>query len=570
MIFKLDIKIAESNYKAELNMEKNSRSHFAWLRITVITLLVIGVFFRWVNLDRKVFWGDETNTLKRIVGYTWAETDPQLYNGRELGIEDLQKIQRLNSEKSVFDTVKGLAAEEPQHPPLYYVLSRFWVQWFGNSVAVIRSVAALLSLLVFPSLWWLCRELFESSLPGWIAIALIAVSPFHVLYAQEAREYSFWTATILLSSAALLRAMRLKTNFNWFIYAATVVLGLYTYLFSFFVVVGHGIYIIVIERFKLNKIVKDYLLATVGGIIVFLPWLVVVVNNISQINQTTSWSQQTGWVIGQLGEKLSLPFKWARNITLVFIDADPERRIVYFGFDNLILYLIQLFFIVFIVILVIYSIYFICRHAPKQTWLFILTLLGVTALALMLPDLIFGGVRSLVSRYLIPFYLGIQLAISYTIASKISYVSTNNLQRKLWQIVMVTLLSLGVISCVVISQAQGWWTKSLHEGPIAQIINKTAQPVLVCVGESSFGAVTFSYLLETKAKLQLVIEPKLPNISSRFSDVFVYTISDSISEKIFANLEKDKRYKLKPIYKEVKSFLGQKESQVLLWKLEKL
>lgn len=45
-------------------------------------------------------------------------------------------------------------------------------------------------------------------------MALIAVSPFHVLYAQEAREYSLWTVTILLSSAALLRAMRVKTKLS--------------------------------------------------------------------------------------------------------------------------------------------------------------------------------------------------------------------------------------------------------------------------------------------------------------------------------------------------------------------
>lgn len=547
---------------------QNNFSHFTWLRILVITLLVIGVFFRLVNLDRKIFWGDETSTLVRLAGYTWAEMDPQLYNGKELGIEDLHKYQRLNPEKSVSDTVRGLAAEEPQHPPVYYVLARFWVKWFGNGVAAIRSLSALLSLLVFPCLWWLCRELFESSLPGWIALGLVAVSPLHVLYAQEAREYSFWTATILLSSAALLRAMRLKSKLSWVTYAATMALGLNTYLFSVFIVISHGIYVIAIERFRWSKIVKAYLLATLGAIVVFVPWLFIVVTNIPQINKTTSQFQQTGWVVGQMGSQISLVIKWARNIALAFIDADQDRRLVYLGFDNLFMYLIQIFLVLLIVTIVIYSIYFLCRHAPRRTWLFILTLMGVTALALMLPDLFFGGARSVINRYVLPCYLGIQLAVAYTIAGKTSLISTNSYQRKLWQFVMVILLAFGVISCVVSSHSQMWWNKSYHDydHQMAQLINQAPRPLLVCVGSHAVNAMPISYLLEPKVRLQLVIEPNLPKISEGFSDVFLYRPVEALLVK----LKKEQRYKLEPVYKYNRNFLGQKESGVLLWKLVKL
>lgn len=548
-------------------MKKNNSSHTTWLRILVITLLVIGVFFRLVNLDKKIFWGDETVTLMRVSGYTWAEMDPQLYNGNELSIADFQKYQRINPDKNVIDIVTGLAAEEPQHPPLYYLLARLWVQWFGNSVAVLRSVSALLSLLVFPSLWWLCRELFDSWLPGWIAIAIIAVSPFHLLYAQEAREYSFWTATILLSSAALLRALRLKSKLSWIIYAATVVLGLYTYLFSLFVVIAHATYVIAIER-RWSKTVKAYIISTIGGILVFAPWLYIIVTNISQINKTTSWSQETGWVIGGVGAKLSLLAKWARNLTLVFLDADKERRIVHFGFDNIFLYLIQLFFILFIVTLTIYSIYFLYRHAPKRAWLFILTLVGIPALALMLPDLIFGGVRSVISRYMIPFYLGIQLAVAYTIAGKISFF-TNRQQRQLWQFIMVTLLSLGIISCTVNSNSQMWWSKSYHDydPQMAQIINQADRPLLVCIGQlASANAMPITYLLEPKVRLQLVLEPNLPKMSDDFSNVFLYRPV----EQFLINFKNQHKYRLEPVYEYSKNWLGKTENGVLLWELKKL
>jgi uncharacterized membrane protein len=134
----------------------------------------------------------------------------------------LQKYQRINPEKDLTDTLKALVIDQPEHPPLYYVIVRFWVQWFGNSVAVTRSLSALISLLTFPCVYWLCLELFGSPMTGWMAIALMAVSPFHVVYAQEAREYSLWIVMILLSSAAFLRAIRLQTRLSWGIYAATV------------------------------------------------------------------------------------------------------------------------------------------------------------------------------------------------------------------------------------------------------------------------------------------------------------------------------------------------------------
>ena len=158
-----------------------------WLRFFITILLVVGVFFRFVNLDRKVYWFDETITSLRISGYTESEIVKQVCNGREIGVEDLQRYRHPAQGKTLADTVTSLAVEDSQHPPLYYVIARIWIQWFGDSVAATRSLSAVISLLAFPCIYWLCLELFNSSLTGWVAVALIAVSPFHVLYAQEAR-----------------------------------------------------------------------------------------------------------------------------------------------------------------------------------------------------------------------------------------------------------------------------------------------------------------------------------------------------------------------------------------------
>ncbi|MCZ0900317.1 hypothetical protein ON021_10460, partial [Microcoleus sp. HI-ES] len=163
---------------------QNGRLHRNWLKILIVVILITGIWFRFTNLDRKVYSFDESITSLRISGYTWTEMVQQDFQGKTISVADLQrKYQQINSEKTWWDTVKGLATEEPQLSPLYFILARFWVQLFGPQVATVRSLSALISLLVFPSIYWLCWELFHSASVGWMAVTIVAVSPFHVLYA---------------------------------------------------------------------------------------------------------------------------------------------------------------------------------------------------------------------------------------------------------------------------------------------------------------------------------------------------------------------------------------------------
>ncbi|MBW4633610.1 MAG: glycosyltransferase family 39 protein [Iphinoe sp. HA4291-MV1] len=526
-----------------------------WLRFLAIVLLVLGVFFRVVNLDRKVYWFDETFTSLRVAGYTASEANRQICNDQKIGVQDLQKYQRLAPEKTLTDTIKSLAVEDSQHPPLYYVIARFWVQWFGSSVAVTRSVSALLSLLTFPCIYWLCLELFQSPLVGWIAVALLSVTPFHVLYAQEAREYSLWTVTILLSSATLLRAMRVKTKLSWGVYAISVALGLYTFLFSGLVMIAHGVYIVAIESFRLSKKVIAYVLASSVGLLAFTPWLVVVVTNLAQIQNTTSWTDDKI-------PRLILIKNWAINLSYLFIDFDYD---LIRGSEGSWLKLVVKYLIPFILIFVGYSIYFLCRRTPKQVWLFVLTLIGVTALSLVIPDLVFGGVRSQTPRYLIPAYLGIQLAVSYLLATQIIPTSVNIWRRKLWQLIMVMLLTAGVLSCVMSSQAKTWWLKylNIYTPQMVHIINQANNPVLIssCQTPWTIGdELSLGHQLSSKVQIQLVNESNVPQTSYDYNDVFLYNPPHNpLPQKLRDELEKQHKFKIEKVYFD----------RLKLWKLVK-
>ncbi len=518
-------------------MAKLASTQTAWFRFFVVVLLVLGIFFRFVNLDRKVYWHDETYTSLRISGYTEKELVQQVFDERVIGVEELQKYQRPNAEKGLLNTVMGLAVEEPQHPPLYYVMVRLWVQIFGNSVTIIRSLSVLFSLLVFPAVYWLCLELFASPLVGWVALALLAVSPFHVLYAQEARPYSLWTVTILLSSAALLRAMRLPSKFNWGIYAATVALSLYSFLFSGLVAIAHGIYVAVMEGFRLSKRLIAYLLAAIAGILAFAPWLFIIIANLYSVDDATSWTakQMPFFTLGRI---------WLGNLSRLFFDVnlDSDAPLIYLVIPTLTS-----------LVLVVYALYFINRKAPKRAWIFIFMLIGFTAIALIAPDLILGGRRSSISRYLIPCYLGIQLAVAYLFAEQISEKPSQPIifggfsRQKIWQIALVALISWGVVSGIFIAPAETWWIKkNSHNHPqAARLINQAVRPLLISsdynfnVGE----ILSLSYLLDPKTKLQLVSEPSIPKIPEGFSDIFLFNTSPSLRKGI----AKEQNYKIETV-----------------------
>lgn len=252
-----------------------------WLCVLLIIVLVIGIFFRFANLDRKIYWNDEAVTSLRVSGYTEAEIVEQVYDRNPISVSEILKYQRPNPEKNLGDVIDSLATEDAHLSLLYHVMARLWIDWFGSSIAAVRSLSAVISLLAFPCLYWLCRELFNSSLTGWIGMAMLAVSPFHVLYAQEARQYSLWTVTILLSSAALLRALRVQNKLAWAIYSVTVALGIYSHTLSILVIIGHSIYVAIAKRFRLSKLVVFFLWTNVG-LATFIPWLLIVFNRLSK------------------------------------------------------------------------------------------------------------------------------------------------------------------------------------------------------------------------------------------------------------------------------------------------
>lgn len=517
-----------------------------WFLLAII--LTLGVFFRLTNLDTKVYWGDETVTSLRVSGHTLGELKQKAFQGEAIPVSDLQQYQYPNSEKNILDTITGLAAEEPQHPPIYFVLTKLWVHLFGNSIAVTRSFSALISLLALPCIYWLCQELFNSPLTSWLAVSLMAVSPFQVLYAQEARSYSFWTVTILLSSAALLRARRLQTNSSWSLYTLTLIISFYTFVLSGVIAIGHGIYLFINEGFKFTKAVRSYLFSLIISIVFFIPWVIAVLANFSEADSTTSWTKVKVPL-------LSLIKTWLLNLSRSFIDFNYN-----FITRNLLMYAV----IFLLTILAGYAIFYLCRNTQQRVWLFILTLIGITAAILMIPDLIFGGIRSSVARYAIPCYLGIQIAVAYLLASQMASPATSQWRQQLGKIATVALISGGIASCVASAPAQAWWNKynAINLPEIAVTVNKASNPV---VATSWHGLMVFSHVFNPDVILQPLESKPISLSNEKNGVVFVYDSPKAMKTLV----ETQKEYQIDRVYKWKGAVEPVYQTETILWKLKK-
>ncbi len=509
---------------------KNHANHTAsaGLRILLIIVIILGIAFRFINLDRKVYWHDEVYTSMRAAGFTRGEIDEELFQNKIIPAPALQKFQQIKPGSTVADTINSLKVEDPQHPPLYFLMTRFWMQIFGGSLTASRLLPALLSLFSLPLMYKLAIELFNSQRVAWMATALFAISPFDILFAQTARQYGLLTTLVIGSSLSLLRSLRYSNWKNWTVYGISVALGLYTHPFFALTLIGQGIFVLLGRR---NVQTNRWIVSPVaqginrwlgfGGaialaLVLYAPWIQVLFTNSQRAADTTDWA------------RIPQPFSylaklWTLSFTSLFVDLD-------FGFDNPWTYLLRIPFVV----LILGAFYFVYRRTPRRVWLFILTSVFVPFLLLALPDLLLGGKRSAVSRYLISCYPGIQLAVAYLLAIGLTT------GRAFWRGALALVVTASIISCGTSALAETWWNKDLsyENATVSRLVNAEAakNPVLASdIGDdftNTGDLISLSYRLKDNVRLFLMSRPTNFEAIAQESEVLLFRPSNAIRKAI--------------------------------------
>ena len=101
--------------------------------------------------------------------------------------------------------ILGWLVRIDQHPPLDHLLLHFWMG-LGDDPATVRALSALCGTLTIPLVYLLGRRLADDR-AGFLAALILAVSPFHVRFAQETRMYTLLTLNVSLALYALARLL---------------------------------------------------------------------------------------------------------------------------------------------------------------------------------------------------------------------------------------------------------------------------------------------------------------------------------------------------------------------------
>lgn len=159
----------------------------------------IAFILRFANLNSKPLWTDEFSTLVFSLGNSFRGVPLD----RAIDLSTLLQPLQFGSDADTADVLRNLLLES-NHPPVYFMLAHWWMRLFGPSedslVWIGRALPALLGVISVPAIYFLGKFAFSSRLVGQCAAAMMAVSPYGIYLAQEARHY---TLGILLVIASL-------------------------------------------------------------------------------------------------------------------------------------------------------------------------------------------------------------------------------------------------------------------------------------------------------------------------------------------------------------------------------
>jgi len=181
---------------------------------------------------------------------------------------------------SVGDLLSFLHYHE-SHPPLYYLLTRGWLNITGGSDSAALLLPVTLGAAIVPTLYAVGVRPFGRS-AALTAAGLAAFSAMLLSAARQARPYSLLPLLALLSIGLLWRALYdtriIATGVRrrvWGAYALTMIALLYTHHLGWIVLIAEGIVVsAALVRFPVLRRLWGEWLATLAVILLaYLPWL---------------------------------------------------------------------------------------------------------------------------------------------------------------------------------------------------------------------------------------------------------------------------------------------------------
>jgi uncharacterized membrane protein len=202
---------------------------------SVLGAIFLGYLFLGLNYSaRQGFWHDEIYTLTFLKGVSVYDFEGSLWSSKDSIYEVSYFKQILTADNFYSNFSKQILHEG--HPPLYFILLKFWSYVFGCSELSLRSFSLSCGLLIFLVFFNLFKRKSKRKYTPWFILAILISNPFLFYYFTEARMYALALLFATLSFRYWLDYQcNRKINSPAFLYFCLSSVGLlYTHYYGLF------------------------------------------------------------------------------------------------------------------------------------------------------------------------------------------------------------------------------------------------------------------------------------------------------------------------------------------------
>ena len=149
-------------------------------------------------------------------------------------------------QKNVLDVYRNVMEYEGHIGPVYHMLNYFFTKLFGFSEWALRFPSALYGTITVYLTYKIAKTLFSWRIALYAAL-ILAVSPFHIWYSQEARMFSLWGMFILITVYLFIKIIQ-SDKFEiklWLLMTLFAALSIWTFLNSIFIFFAMGVYLLI-------------------------------------------------------------------------------------------------------------------------------------------------------------------------------------------------------------------------------------------------------------------------------------------------------------------------------------
>jgi len=228
------------------------------LHLVLIAIVAIAAFIRFRSLGTDSLWRDEAAS--------WIQS------------------------RGSFAAILGATARD-NYPPLHNLILGMTMHGLGDGEWALRLPSAIFGVLNVIALYWV-GTLICGRIAGIFAALLLALSPFHIWYSQEARMYALLALAATLFAGTALWTYRRATAPRLAACALSAIALIYTHLYGAFtwIAIAAAIAVVVARAPTPNGLrLRAWLTLQAGVAACFLPWAVILARRAGVVHLAGFW-----------------------------------------------------------------------------------------------------------------------------------------------------------------------------------------------------------------------------------------------------------------------------------------